>query len=226
MDVTSSKRSARAVLFDLDGVLLDTEPLYTEATQAVVGVFGKRFEWSLKRELIGTSEDNGARMVVERLELPISPDEYLQRRRPFLDRLFERCPAMPGMEGLVAELSERGLALAVATSSATELYAVKSAPHDWFDVFDAIVCGDDPRVRELKPAPDIFLAAAASLGVPPAECLVVEDSPAGVLAGCAAGMRVIAAPDPAVSDDYVARAHRIVRGIDELRAALLELTSG
>jgi pseudouridine-5'-monophosphatase len=86
-----------------------------------------------------------------------------------------------------------------------------------------VVCGDDPRVRALKPAPDIFLAAAAKLDIPPAACVVVEDSPAGVLAGLAAGMRVIAAPDPAVSDEYFAGAHHIVRSNHALRALLFEL---
>lgn len=213
---------SRAVLFDLDGVLLDTEPLYTEATQAVVGEFGKRFEWSLKRELIGTSEDNGARMVVERLGLPISPHEYLARRKPFLDAAFLRCAPMPGIELLIDELLGHRVPVAVATSSVSALYTAKTARHAWFDRFTAIVCGDDPRVRAVKPAPDIFLAAAESVGVEPAECIVVEDSPAGIHAGLAAGMRVVAAPDPNVSDEYVAHAHQIVRDGRALRSVLLE----
>ncbi len=213
---------SRAVLFDLDGVLLDTEPLYTEATQAVVGEFGKRFEWSLKRELIGTSEDHGARLVVERLELPISPLEYLARRKPFLDAAFQRCTPMPGIEALLDELLGHRVPVAVATSSVTALYTAKTARHPWFERFTAIVCGDDPRVRAVKPAPDIFLAAAESVGVEPAECVVVEDSPAGIRAGIAAGMRVVAAPDPNVSDEHVAHAHHIVRDARALRSVLLE----
>jgi pseudouridine-5'-monophosphatase len=215
----------RAVLFDLDGVLLDTEPHYTEATQAVVGAYGKRFEWSLKRELIGTSQENGARVVVEGLGLPISIDEYLAQLRPRLDGLFERCPAVPGIEALVAELSERGVPMAVATSSHAKLYAVKHQPHAWFRHFGAVICGDDPRVRASKPAPDIFLAAASELAVSPSACVVVEDSPAGVQAGRAAGMHVIAAPAAEVPDSYVAAAHRIVRSTSELRAALLEFVA-
>jgi pseudouridine-5'-monophosphatase len=223
---SSSERAPRAVLFDLDGVLLDTEPLYTEATQSVVGPYGKRFEWSLKRQLIGTSQENGARLVVEALELPITVEEYLARLRPCLDGRFERCPAIPGIESLISELAARKVPMAVATSSHAALYSVKIGPHAWFTSFGAVVCGDDPRVRALKPAPDIFLAAASALGIPASDCAVVEDSPAGVKAGRAAGMHVIAAPDAEVPDQFVAEADRIVRSVSALRTALLEFVDG
>jgi pseudouridine-5'-monophosphatase len=129
---------------------------------------------------------------------------------------------MPGVEALLEELLGHRVPVAVATSSVTALYTAKTARHAWFERFTAIVCGDDPRVRAVKPAPDIFLAAAESVGVEPAECVVVEDSPAGIRAGIAAGMRVVAAPDPNVSDEHVAHAHHIVRDARALRSVLLE----
>jgi pseudouridine-5'-monophosphatase len=83
-----------------------------------------------------------------------------------------------------------------------------------------VVSGDHPDVRELKPAPDIFLTAARAISGPPERCLVLEDSPAGVSAGRAAGMTVIAIPDPALPDDRFPEADLLVRSYAELRALL------
>jgi pseudouridine-5'-monophosphatase len=111
--------------------------------------------------------------------------------------------------------------MAVATSSERTLYDLKTASHAWFDAFDAVVCGDDPRVLARKPAPDIFLVAAAELRASPEQCLVFEDSPAGVEAALAAGMRVIAMPDPNVGREHVGSAHAILDGWGEASLALL-----
>jgi pseudouridine-5'-monophosphatase len=105
---------------------------------------------------------------------------------------------MPGARALIAAVAARGVPQAVATSSYARLVGRKTARHaDWFATFQAVVRGDDPRVRHGKPAPDIFLVAAAALGVPPADCVVLEDATVGVAAARAAGMQVIAVPDPA-----------------------------
>src|SRR5437773_9481427 len=93
------------VLFDLDGVLLDTEELYTQATQAIVGRYGKTYDWSLKQHLIGRDARIGAKNLMERLEIPLSGDEYLALQRPILEALFTRAPAMPGAEDFVRSLS-------------------------------------------------------------------------------------------------------------------------
>lgn len=205
----------RAVIFDLDGVLLDTEPLYTQATQAVVGEWGKVFDWSVKADMIGRAALDGARYLVERLALPITPEEYIARSEPRLEALFENVAAMPGAEALVTSLAGRR-PIAVATSSVRRLYEIKVAPHPWFARFDAIVAGDDARVRALKPAPDIFLVAAERLGVDPAECVVIEDALAGVQAARAAGMRVIAMPDAHVDRARYAAADVIAASLDEV----------
>ncbi len=198
------------VLFDLDGVLLDTEPLYSRATQAIVGRFGKTFDWSIKRRIMGSDARVGATYLLEQLGIPLSADEFLAQQRPILEELLANAPAMPGVETFVRGLAARKVPMAVATSSARHLFDLKSARHSFFEAFEAIVCGDDPRVSAKKPSPQLFLVAALELRAAPASCLVFEDSPAGVTAALAAGMRVVAIPDPELGIEHCAGAHRIL----------------
>jgi pseudouridine-5'-monophosphatase len=208
------------VIFDLDGVLLDTEKLYTQATQSVVGEFGKTFDWTLKSRMMGRHELEAAELLVETLELPITAREYLSRQLPIAEKLFRSAEEVNGAAAFVSALSARGHGLAVGTSSTRRMYELKTSHLAWFDAFSAVVSGDHPEVRALKPAPDIFLAAARTMAAAPSRCLVLEDSPAGVLAGRAAGMTVIAIPDPALENERFATADLIVRSYAELRERL------
>lgn len=213
--------SATAALFDLDGVLLDTEGLYTEATQAVVGRFGKTFDWSLKRHTMGRDAREGARFLIERLELPLGVEDFLREREPILRALLARSPARRGAETFVHRLADRGTRIAVATSSDRHLYGVKSAPHAFFARFHAVICGNDPGVTAKKPSPDIFVLAAGALGVSAAQCVVFEDSPAGVEAALRAGMHVVVLPDPAMNPNDFHGAHSVITGgWEELTNAL------
>jgi pseudouridine-5'-monophosphatase len=208
------------VIFDLDGVLLDTEKLYTEATQRVLGEFGKTFDWGLKSQMMGRHELEAAQLLVDALGLPITAAEYLKRQLPMAEALFLDAEEVTGAQAFVEVLVARGHALAVGTSSTRRLYDLKTGHLPWFSAFSAVVSGDHPEVRELKPAPDIFLAAARAICGAPARCLVIEDSPAGVLAARAAGMSVIAIPDAALSDERFQQADLIVRSYAEMRERL------
>jgi pseudouridine-5'-monophosphatase len=216
----SGQPARTSVLFDLDGVLLDTERLYTQATQGVVGRFGKTFTWAIKRDAMGRDAHVSARIILDRLDVPLSTDAFLAERNAILTGLFADCRAMTGAEAFVRQLRDEGVRIAVATSSDRDFYEMKIRPHAWFELFDAVVCGDDPRVAAKKPAPDIFLVAARELRVEPARCLVFEDSLAGVEAARAAGMRVVAIPDPAAGVEHFASAHRVIRGWDEASRSL------
>lgn len=211
------------VLFDLDGVLLDSEPLYTQATQEILDPYGKTFDWSLKVNTIGRDARDGARWLLAELGVPLSVDEYLQRRERRLRELFRTVQPVAGAREFVATLAQRGVPMAVATSSHRDQYDVKVSGHPWFGAFAAVVCGDDPELARLKPAPDIFLLAAARLQADPRSCLVVEDSPAGVAAARAAGMQVVAVPDPHVAKERVAEADLVLAGIFEIEPELLGL---
>jgi pseudouridine-5'-monophosphatase len=200
----------------MDGVLLDTEPLYTQAIQEVVAEFGKVYDWSVKVQVMGRDATEAARHMVAALGLPLGPEELLRRSVPILERLMEAAPEMAGAQALARRLRERGVGMAVATSGSTALTRLKTRRHAWFDLFGAVVCGDHPEVQRAKPAPDIFLAAARAIAAPPESCLVFEDSVAGVRAARAAGMQVIALPDPAVDPGLFGEAHQVVRGFAEL----------
>jgi pseudouridine-5'-monophosphatase len=201
-------------------VLLDTEPLYTQATQEVVGAFGKTYDWELKRRVMGRGQQEAAELVASELALPIAVAEYRTRVEAALARLFVSTPVMEGAADSVGEIAAAGVPIAIATSTEQVLYALKAQPHDWLAQATVVVCGDDPQVRAPKPAPDIFLVAARRLGVPNDHCVVVEDSPNGVLAAKRAGMQVIALPDPRLDLELVSQAEVVARHHGDVRAAL------
>src|SRR5690606_38994913 len=130
------------IIFDLDGVLLDTESLYTRATQEVIAPFGKLFDWSIKSQMMGRDPLSSARHLVNTVNLPISADEYLKRKEPLLQAMFPKCQEVPGAETLVRALAKRGHRLAVATSSSTAHYRLKTHRPSCFSHFEVVVCSD------------------------------------------------------------------------------------
>jgi len=214
------RRAPQALIYDLDGVLLDTEPFYTQVTQEIVAQYGKTFDWSIKSNMIGRPSLESAQYLVGALELPIAPEEYLARRGVRLEELFRDSPPRPGAERFTREMARRGAIQGVATSSEKRLFEIKISHHrEWFSVFRAVVTGDDPRVRRGKPAPDIFLRAAEDLRVDARECVVFEDAPSGVEAALAAGMQVVALPDPAMDRTRYRDVDWLVDSFDEISPA-------
>jgi pseudouridine-5'-monophosphatase len=208
-----------AVIFDMDGLLLDTEGIYTEVTQIISDRYsGRRFDWSLKQHTIGLGARELASYIIGALELPMSIDEYLQARAPLMDERFPRAQAMAGAEMLVRHLSANKVPIAVGTSSSKHFFDLKTTLHkDWFALFDTVVTADDPQVGAAKPAPDIFLVAAQRLGIAPAQCIVFEDSPFGITAAKAAGMYAIAVPDSGMPAEKFAHADRVIRSLESFQ---------
>ena len=200
----------------MDGLLLDTEGIYTEVTQQIVGEYGKVFDWSVKEKIIGRRSIQAAEIIVESLDLPISPQDYLDSRKDVLLEKFKDTEALPGAKEMTTHFFKLGIPQALATSSSSPMFEAKFEKHKkWFSQFAQIVRGDDPELKEGKPAPDIFLLAANRVGVDPAECLVFEDAPTGTKAALAAGMSVVVVPDPNMDHCHFKNASQIISSLKD-----------
>ena len=204
------------LIYDMDGLLLDTEGIYTEVTQQIVGEYGKVFDWSVKEKIIGRRSIQAAEIIVESLDLPISPQDYLDSRKDVLLEKFKDTAALPGAKEMTTHFFKLGVPQALATSSSSPMFEAKFEKHKkWFSQFAQIVRGDDPELKEGKPAPDIFLLAANRVGVDPAECLVFEDAPTGTEAALAAGMSVVVVPDPNMDHCHYKNASQIISSLKD-----------
>ncbi|KAF9613902.1 hypothetical protein IFM89_012450 [Coptis chinensis] len=201
----STRPSITHIIFDMDGLLIDTENFYTQVQQVILARFGKTFDWSLKAKMMGAKAIESAKMFVEETGISdsLTPEQFLVEREDMLQTLFPTCNLMPGVSRLINHLKAYGLPMAVATGSHKRHFDLKTQNHgDIFLMMHHIVLGDDPDVKKGKPSPDIFLAAARRFeGVPadPSKILVFEDAPSGVAAAKSAGMDANRAADYLVS---------------------------
>ncbi|MCT0208142.1 HAD family phosphatase [Synechococcus sp. CS-1332] len=192
-----------ACLFDLDGLLLDTEPAHARAWQAAASHFGRRLDGAELLSLRGRRRHDCAsevrRWIAAAGGPSLSEQELLAVRQPIAEALLAGAPAMPGAEALVRRCVALDIPMALATSSARAAVEIKVAPHPWIGLISERVYGDDPQLGGGKPAPDPFLLAARRLGVAPTACWAFEDSSAGVTAALIAGCRVHVLLPPGVS---------------------------
>lgn len=184
--------TTRAVIFDMDGVLVDSEPLINAAAVAMFEEKGLAVRPEDFAPFVGAGEDRYIGGVAEKYGFALELPEAKRRTYEiYLDLVPLRLEAFPGVHDLVRSCRTAGLLLAVA-SSADEIKVAANLQKIGLPMafWNAVVAGEE--VKHKKPAPDIFLAAAGKLGMNPAECVVIEDAVNGVQAAKAAGMRCIA----------------------------------
>ncbi|HWF09075.1 MAG TPA: HAD family phosphatase [Bryobacteraceae bacterium] len=187
--------SFSAVIFDMDGLMLDTEPVYKIAWQRAAESRGFPISDALYFELIGRTRAAGEAILREAFGAGFEVEAFRAAcERCETVAFAERLPARkPGLDVLLALLDLHRVPKAVATSTDRPVAEAMLREHGLLNRFRAMVTGSD--ISNGKPAPDIFLLAARRLGVAPATCLVLEDSEAGIVAASRAGMHVYAVPD-------------------------------
>lgn len=189
-------RDKKAVLFDLDGTLVDSMWVWSEIDVEFLGSRGLLVPPDLERAVDGMGFTEVAYYFKERFRLPESIEEIKEQWLAMSrDKYIYEVPLKKGVAAILPLLKEQGLKLAVVSSNSRELVEAVLASHDISGYFDCIVTACD--VNKGKPAPDVYLKAAKDLGIRPEECLVFEDIPEGILAGKAAHMVTCA-----VYDDY------------------------
>jgi len=216
----------QTLIFDMDGVLADSEPLWTDIDAAFLRNFGVDYRGEHKLQVMGKSFPLSSQFYKEQYQLSQPLVELVQMRveaaREFYANRIELFPQVPQ---ILTQLREMHVQIGLATSSVRECTLPLLERHDIKKYFSAITTGDE--VERGKPYPDIYLRAAGKLHAEPSEVLVVEDSPTGIKAGLCAGMTVAAVPDRNIPgiEELVQDAHYILDDIAALPGLVASLLS-
>jgi HAD superfamily hydrolase (TIGR01509 family) len=210
----------QALIFDMDGVLVDSEPIHFAVARQILAQVGIEFTDKTARAFVGQSVRDFLRAATHRWVLPGTPEEYeAQYDTLFLQAVARPLPPRDGAVWLIDEARRRGCRVGLASTSRRSWIDALLRATGLEGRFDAVVGGD--MVEDVKPAPDIYLRAAAGLGLSPASCVAVEDSAAGVRAARSAGMRVVGLITPLVEPHALGEADILITSLRDFPVHLL-----
>jgi HAD superfamily hydrolase (TIGR01509 family) len=217
----------KAVVFDLDGLLIDTEPIFAEASRRMLARRQLSFEPAVIQAMMGMPALRALALFREHHRLPESVEELMKESSAVFYEVLGQEPAslMPGVLPLIDHLEQTGIPKAIATSSSRRYVKYILAPHGIAERFGFVLTCDD--VRKGKPAPEIYEKAAERLAVPADQILVLEDSVNGLRAAKAAGARCIVVPHATVPTDQLEDADAVIPSLaDPLLLEVFEENHG
>ena len=210
-----------AVIFDLDGVLADSEPWWNQIDAKLLAEHGVSYRGEYHRNVLGVSYRLAVEFYKNAFHISASVEELMRRRGEIATEFFaNRVGLFPSAKRMLEQLREMKLHLAVATSSVSASARPLLDRTEIRSLFSIVITGDE--VQQGKPHPDIYLRAAKKLGISPEACLVIEDALAGIAAGKAANMRVAAIPDTRFVDprEYEMKADYVLGSLSEIPALI------
>jgi HAD superfamily hydrolase (TIGR01509 family) len=208
-----------AVIFDMDGLMLDSERAILDCFREAAAEQGADIEPEWWLGMTGRGDAVCRALLTDRVGTTATSELLGRGHARYVAMAEAGLPHRPGVVALLDLLSLHAMPRAVATSTRAPLAQRKLEAAELLGYFDVVCTSSD--VAHPKPAPDVYLLAAERLGVPPAQCLVLEDSPTGVRAALAAGMTVVQVPDLLAPDDDVrALGHRIVGSLEDAQVLL------
>jgi HAD superfamily hydrolase (TIGR01509 family) len=213
-----------AVIFDLDGVLADSEPWWSQIDAKLLADYGVKYCGEYHQNVVGVSYWLAVEFYKKAFGLSVPTEEMMRRRGEIATEFFaDRVGLFPNVKEMLEELRQMKLHLAVATSSVSTSARPFLDRHQLTGFFEVVVTGEE--VERGKPAPDIYLCAAEQLRIRADECLVVEDALPGVAAAKEASMRVAAIPDRRFVDprEYEKQADYVLGTLNELPALVRKL---
>lgn len=210
----------KAVIFDMDGVMIDSEPLWEKTERILLAKRNIDYSPEYRDMIVGLNQKDSGKLLKETFSLPESVDDIISERVEILTAIYEEeLEPVSALSPLLETLRERGYMLAVASSSPLRVINFVLDMFSLHEYFAAVVSGE--CTENGKPHPDIYLHTAERLGVSPAECVAIEDSINGVRSALAAGMFCIAIPDKRLSREPFESAHLILENMGEIRPELI-----
>jgi HAD superfamily hydrolase (TIGR01509 family) len=211
-----------AVIFDLDGLLLESEQLWNAAKERLTRERGGRWRAEAEHEMLGMSSTEWSRYMHDELGVQLLPEQISSGVVRILGELYEReLPLLPGADEAVRRLAARW-PLGLASSSNREIIALVLAETGWEECFSVTVSSEE--VERGKPAPDVYLEAARRLGAEAGRCVAIEDSSAGLRSALAAGCALVAIPNASYppEPELLERAHVVLDSLTELDVGAVE----
>ncbi len=215
----------KGVIFDLDGLMFDTEPMWGSFWAPALAAYGLEYKEGLDQAARGTAGETMRRLLRSYYGEDCPADGIIEKLHEIADEAFAQpVPKKPGLDALLAWLDGRGIPMAVASSSREDVIRRHLANGHIAQYFKAVIAGD--KVGRSKPDPECFLLAAKALGLAPGDCLVLEDSYNGVRAGAAGGFVTVMVPDLLPDNDemrglYTMKCQSLVEVLGKLKAGEL-----